>query len=48
MTEVNNIFLVGNKFIPKLHLKQPRINYSTSEKFTINKDRMQKPKKTGD
>ena len=45
---VNKFFLVGDKFMPEMHLKQPRFTYSTCGPFTKNKERIQKFKKTGD
>ena len=45
---VNKLLLVGDKFIPQMHLMQPRFTYSGSGPFTKNKDRIQKFKETGD
>ena len=45
---VNKFLLAGDKFMPELHLKQPRFTYSASEPFTKNKERIQKFKETGD
>ena len=45
---VNKFFLVGDKFMPEMHLKQPRFTYSTCGPFTKNKERIQKFKKNGD
>ena len=45
---VNKFFLAGNKFMPKVHLKQPGFTYSACESFTKNKERIQKFKETGD
>ena len=45
---VNKLLLVGDKFIPQMHLRQPRFTYSGSGPFTKNKDRIQKFKETGD
>ena len=39
---VKNILLVGDKFMPKLHLKQPGFTYSACGTFTRNKDRIEK------
>ena len=35
---VNNFLLVGDKFMPEMHLKQPGITYSTCCPFTKNTD----------
>ena len=45
---VNNFLLVGDKFMPKMHLKQPRFTYSACGTFTGNKERIQKFKERGD
>ena len=45
---VNKFLLVGDKFMPEMHLKQPGFTYSTCGPFTKNKERIQKFKKTGD
>ena len=38
MNELVNTFLpVGNKFMPKMHLKQPGFTYSACGPFTKNK-----------
>ena len=39
---VNKFLLTGDKFMPKLHLRQPGFMYSTCESFTQNKERIQK------
>ena len=39
---VNKFFLVGDKFMPKMHLKQPGFTYSACGPFTKNKERMEK------
>ena len=43
---VNKCLLAGDKFISKMHLRQPGFTYSACGKFTKNKERMEK--KTGD
>ena len=49
MNEILNKFLLaGDKFIPEMHLKQPRFTYSACGPFTKNKERIQKFKETGD
>ena len=45
---VNKFLLVGDKFMPELHLKQPRFTYSACGPFTKNKERIKKNKETGD
>ena len=45
---VNKILIAGNKFLPEMHLKQPRFTYSVCGPFTKNKSRIQKFKETGD
>ena len=45
---VNKFLLAGDKFIPEMHLKQPRFTYSACGPFTKNKERIQKFKETGD
>ena len=45
---VNKFLLVGDKFMPKMHLKQPGFTYGASEPFTKNKERIQKFKETED
>ena len=45
---VNKFLLVGHKFMPEMHLKQPWFAYSACGPFTKNKERIQKSKKTGD
>ena len=45
---VNKCLLVGDKFTPEMHLKQPGFTYSACGPFTKNKERIQKFKKTGD
>ena len=45
---VNKFLLAGDKFMPEMHLKQPRFTYSACGPFTKNKERIQKFKETGD
>ena len=45
---VNKLLLVGDKFMPEMHLKQPGFTYSACGPFTKNKERIQKFKETGD
>ena len=39
---VNKFLLVGDKFIPEMHLKQPGFTYSACDPFTRNKRRTEK------
>ena len=45
---VNKFLLAGDKFMPEMHLRQPRFPYSACGPFTKNKERIQKFKETGD
>ena len=45
---VNRFLLAGDKCMPEMHLKQPGFTYSACGPFTINKERIQKFKETGD
>ena len=45
---INKILLVGDKFIPEMHLRQPQFVYSACRPFTRNKERIKKFKQTGD
>ena len=45
---VNKFLLVGNKFMPEMHLKQPRFTYSACGPFTQTKKRIEKFMLTGD
>ena len=48
MSEIINTFLlVGDKFMPEMHLKQPGFTYSACDPFTKNKERIEKFMKTG-
>ena len=44
---VNKFLLVGDKFMPEIHLKQPRFTYSACGPFTKNKERIEKFMQTG-
>ena len=39
---VNQFLLVGAKFMPEMHLKQPGFTYSACGRFTKNKERIEK------
>ena len=45
---INKFLLVGDKFIPEMHLKHPGFTYSACGPNTKNKERIQKFKGTGD
>ena len=45
---INKFLLVGNKFIPEMHSKQPGFTYNTSGAFIKNKKQIQKFKETGE
>ena len=44
---VNKLLLVGDKFMPEMHLKQPGFTYSACGPFTKNKERIEKFMATG-
>ena len=44
---VNKFLLAGDKFIPKMHLKQPGFTYSACNPFTKNKERIENFMQTG-
>ena len=39
---INRFLLVGDKFMPEMHLKQPVFTYSACDPFTKNKERIEK------
>ena len=39
---VNKSLLVGDKFMPEMHLKQPGFTYSACGPFNKNKERIEK------
>ena len=45
---INKSLLAGDKFMPEMHLRQPKFTYIACGPFTKNKKRIQKFKKTGD
>ena len=48
MNEIINTFLiVGDKFMPEMHLRQPGFTYSTCGLFTKNKKRIEKFMQSG-
>ena len=49
MNNISNKFLLaGDKFMPEMHLRQPRFVYSTCGPFTRHKERIKEFKRTGD
>ena len=44
---VNKFLLVGDKYVPQMHLKQPGFTYSVCGPFTRNKERIEKFMQTG-
>ena len=40
------VFLSGDRFMPEMHLRQPRFTYSACGSFTKNNERIQKFKET--
>ena len=45
---INKFLLVGDKFMPEIHLRQPQFTYSACGSFTKQEKRIQKSKETGD
>ena len=45
---INKSLLVGDKFMPEMHLRQPRFVYSACGSFTRHKERIKEFKRTGD
>ena len=45
---INKFLLAGDKFMSKMHLRQPKFTYSACGPFTKHKQRIQKFKETGD
>ena len=43
---INKFLLVGDKFMPEMHLRQPGFTYSACGLFTKNKERIEKFMKT--
>ena len=44
---INKFLLVGDKFMPEMHLRQPGFTYSACGPFTKNKERIKKYMTTG-
>ena len=45
---INKFLLVGDKFMPEMHLRQPQFFYSACGPFTGHKERIKEFKRTGD
>ena len=45
---INKFLLVGGKFMPEMHLRQPQFVYSACGPFTRHKERIKGFKRTGD
>ena len=45
---INKLLLAGDKFMPEMHLRQPRFVYSACGPFTRHKERIKEFKLTGD
>ena len=39
---INKFLLVGDKFMPEMHLRQPGFTYTACGSFTKNKERIEK------
>ena len=45
---INKFLLAGDKFLPEMHLRQPRFVYCVCGPFTRHKERIKEFKRTGD
>ena len=45
---INKFLLAGDKFMPEMHLRQPRFIYSACGPFTRHKEKTKEFKRTGD
>ena len=45
---INKFLLAGDKFMPEMYLREPGFTYSACGPFTLNNERIQKSKETGD
>ena len=45
---INKFLLVGDKFMPEMHLRQPKFVYNACGPFTRHKERIKESKRTGD
>ena len=46
--KINKFLLAGEKFMPEMHLRQPRFVYSARSPFSRHKERIKEFKRTGD
>ena len=46
--KINKFLLAGDKFMPEIHLRQPRFVYSACGPFTRHKERIKEFNGTGD
>ena len=44
---INKFLLVGDQFMPEMHLRQPGFTYSACGPFTKNQERIEKFRRTG-
>ena len=44
---INKSLLIGDKFMPEMHLRQPGFTYSACDPFTKNKERIEKFMQSG-
>ena len=44
---INKFLLAGDKFMPEIHLRQPRFTNTACRPITKNKERVRKFKQTG-
>ena len=44
---INKLLLVGDTFVPEMHLRQPGFTYSTFVPFTKNEERIKNFMKSG-
>ena len=44
---VKTLLLTRDKFMPEMHLKQPGFTYSACDRFTKNKEKIEKFMQTG-
>ena len=44
---INKFLLAGDKFMPEMHLRQPRFVYSACGPFTRHQERIKEFKRTG-
>ena len=44
---INKLLLVGDKFMPEMHLRQPGFTYTACGQFTKNKERIERFMESG-